>query len=129
MVLNDSLANALSKIDNAVRSLSTVVVLSKSKLLLGVLDLLKENGYVGSYSVIEDGRGGLVEVNLLGTINSCSVIKPRSSVKLDDFEACEKRFLPAKDFGVLIISTNKGLLTQQQAREQNVGGNLIAYCY
>ena len=44
-------------------------------------------------------------------------------------ESFEKRFLPAKDFGVLIISTNKGLLTQKQAKEQNVGGALVAYCY
>lgn len=129
MALNDPIADALSKINNAVKSLNATVTLRKSKLLLQVLDVLKENGYVGTYEVIEDGRQGLVEVNLLGTINKCLAIKPRYPVKVEELESFEKRFLPAKDFGVLIITTNKGLLTQKQAKEENVGGSLVAYCY
>lgn len=129
MTLNDPIANSMSKIDNAVKSLSKEVTLKKSKLLVQVLDVLKGNGYIGSYEIIEDGKQGLIKVNLLGTINKCLAIKPRYPVKIEELERFEKRFLPAKDFGVLVISTNKGLLTQKQAKEQNVGGTLIAYCY
>ena len=129
MVLNDSNANALSKINNAVKALYKTVELKKNKLIIKVLDVLKENGYVGSYEIIDDGRQGLVKVTLLGTINECGIIKPRYSVKAEELESFEKRFLPAKDFGVLIISTSKGLMTHSQAREQNIGGTLIAYCY
>jgi len=129
MALNDPIADALSKINNAVKALNATVLLRKSKLLVKVLDVLKENGYIGSYEIIEDGKQGLVEVNLLGTINKCLAIKPRYPVKVEELESFEKRFLPAKDFGVLIISTNKGLLTQKEAKEENVGGSLIAYCY
>lgn len=129
MTLNDPIADSLSKINNATKALYTSVVLKKSKLLLNLLDILKENGYVGSYEVTEDGKQGLVKVNLLGTINKSSVIKPRYSVKVEELEQYEMRFLPAKDFGILIISTNVGLLTQKQAKEQNIGGSLVAYCY
>ena len=129
MSLNDPLADALSKINNAVKALNRSVTLKKSKFLLSVLDVLKENGYVGSYKIIEDGRGDQVEINLLGTINKCGIIKPRFPVKLEEMEGFEKRFLPAKDFGVLLISTNKGLITQKTAKDQHVGGTLIAYCY
>lgn len=129
MTLNDPIADAMSRINNASKALYTTVELKKSKLLVNLLDILKENGYVGSYEVTEDGKQGLLTVNLLGTINKCSIIKPRSSVKIEDLEKYEMRFLPAKDFGVLIISTNKGLLTQKQAKEQNIGGALVAYCY
>lgn len=129
MTLNDPIADAISKINNAVKALNMKVTLKKNKLLLKVLDVLKENGYIGSYEVVEDGRQGLVNVNLIGTINKCLAIKPRYPVKLEELESFEKRFLPAKDFGVLIISTNKGLLTQKQAKEENVGGTLVAYCY
>ena len=129
MVLNDSNANALSKINNAVKALYKTVELKKNKLIIKVLDVLKENGYVGSYEIIDDGRQGLVKVTLLGTINECGIIKPRYSVKAEELESFEKRFLPAKDFGVLIISTSKGLMTHSQAREQNIGGTLLAYCY
>lgn len=129
MTLNDPLADSLSKINNAVKALNKVVVLKKSKLLLSVLDVLKENGYIGSYDIEEDGKQGLVTINLLGTINKCGIIKPRYPVKVEEIEVFEKRFLPAKDFGVIIISTNKGILTQIGAKEQNVGGTIVAYCY
>ena len=129
MSLNDPIADALSKINNGVKALFKKVELKRSKLLLNILEVLKENGYVGSYEIEEDGKVGLVKVQLLGTINKCSVIKPRYSVKVEELEKYERRFLPAKGFGVLILSTSKGLLTQTQAREQNIGGQLIAYCY
>ena len=129
MALNDPLADALSKINNAVKALNKEVIIRKSKFLISVLEVLKENGYVGSYEEIKDARQGLVKVNLLGTINKCGIIKPRFSVKIDELESFEKRFLPAKDFGVLLITTNKGLLTQKEAKETHVGGNLVGYCY
>ena len=129
MTLNDPLADALSKMNNAVKALNKTVTLKKSKLLLSVLNVLKENGYVGELEIIEDGKGGKVKVNLLGTINECKVIKPRFPVKLEELESFEKRFLPAKDFGVLIISTNEGLLTQKLAKDKHTGGTLVAYCY
>ena len=129
MSLNDPIADALSKMNNAVKALNKTVIMRKNKLLLKVLDLLRDNGYIGSYDIIDDGKQGQVKVNLIGTINECFAIKPRYPVKLDELEGFEKRFLPAKDFGILIISTNKGLLTQRKAKEQNVGGTLVAYCY
>jgi small subunit ribosomal protein S8 len=129
MTLNDPLADSLSKINNAVKALNKTVTLKKSKFLLSVLDVLKDNGYVGNYEIVVDGRGDKVIVSLLGTINECKVIKPRFPVKLEEMESFEKRFLPAKDFGVLIISTNKGLLTQKSAKDTHVGGTLVAYCY
>ncbi len=129
MTLNDPIADALSKINNAVGALYKEVVLKKSKLLVNVLEVLKESGYVGSVEEVEDGKTGLLKVQLLGTINKCSVVKPRYSVKIDELENFERRFLPAKGFGVIIISTSKGLMTQNQARENNIGGQLIAYCY
>ena len=129
MTLNDPISDSLSKINNAVKALNKVVTLKNSKLLVKILDVLKENGYVGSYEIFDDGKQGMVEVNLLGTINKCLAIKPRYPVKVEELESFERRFLPAKDFGVLILSTNKGLLTQKQAKELNVGGTLVAFCY
>lgn len=127
MTQNDPIADSLSKINNAVSALYKTVELKRSKLLLNVLEVLKNNGYVGHYEV--DEQTGLVHTELLGTINKCGVIKPRYSVKVEGLETFERKFLPAKNFGVLIISTSKGLMTQNQAREEKEGGQLIAYCY
>lgn len=129
MTLNDPLADALSKINNAVKALNKVVMLKKSKLLLNVLEVLKEHGYVGSYEIEADGKQDLIKVNLLGTINKCSVVKPRYPVKVEEIEIYEKRFLPAKDFGIVILSTNEGLMSQTKAKENKVGGTILGYCY
>lgn len=129
MALNDSIADSLSRIDNAVKALYKTVELRRSNFLISILTVLKDNGYIGEFEEIKDGKQGLVRISLLGTINKCSVVKPRYSVKVEDLEPFERRFLPAKDFGVLIISTSKGMMTQKQAKEQNIGGQIVAYCY
>jgi len=129
MALNDPIADSMSKINNAVLALQSELVLVKSKLLISLLDKLKENDYIGGYELIEDRKQGKVKIQLLGNINKCSVIKPRYPVKVEEFETYERRFLPAKDFGILLISTNQGVLTQEEAKEKNVGGVLVAYCY
>ncbi len=130
MVLNDPLANALSAILNneGIGKLECNIYPS-SKLIQRVFDILKEKGYITVYEVAKDDRGARISVKLAGHINKCGVIKPRYSVKVDGLEKYEKRYLPAKDFGILILSTPKGLMTHQDAKEKNLGGKLIAYCY
>jgi small subunit ribosomal protein S8 len=130
MSLNDPLANMLSQVFNCEKTgkdLCTVKPFSKT--MRKVLDIMNENGYVGKYDIIDDGKGGFLKINLLGKINSCGVIKPRFAVLKTDIEKFEKRFLPAKNFGILIISTNKGVMTNKEATKKSLGGRLLAYCY
>ena len=130
MSMNDPLANALSHILNCERLGKTECkIQNMSKVIQGVLDIMKENHYIGEYKIEDYGRGKIANLNLIGSVNKCGSIKPRFSVKWNEFEKFEKRYLPAKGFGVLIISTNKGLMTHTQAFEKKLGGRLIAYCY
>ena len=71
----------------------------------------------------------MLKVNLIGKINNCGVIKPRFAIKSDEFEKFEKRFLLAKDFGIIIVSTNQGLITHREAKKKKIGGKLMAFCY
>jgi len=129
-MLNDPLANALSKILNAERTgKSTCDIKPVSNMIKAMLKALNENGYVGSSEEIDDGRGKFIRLNLIGSINKCGAIKPRHAVKKDDFEKFEKRYLPAKGFGVIIISTIKGILSHEEAKKLEIGGRLLAYCY
>jgi len=129
-MLNDPLAAALSKILNAEkRSKKEVLIKPISKTIKTVLTIMNENKLIGSFEEIEDGKGNFIKINLLGNINKCGVIKPRFSTKKDQFEKWEKRYLPAKDFGMVIISTPFGVMTHYQAKEKNTGGKLLAYCY
>src|SRR3989344_1889122 len=116
MATNDSLANALSKIlanDKLVRA--TVTLFPASTLTKQVLTVLKENIYTGDYIEHDDDKGDYIILNLIGRINKCGVIKPRFSVKTQAFERFEKRYLPSRDFGIMIVSTSQGLMTHTQA--------------
>jgi small subunit ribosomal protein S8 len=130
MTMNDPLANVLSHMLNSERLGKTECVAKPvSKLITNVLKLLQEKHYIGDFSIIEDGKGNMIKINLVGKINKCGVIKPKFAVKKDNYIKFEKRFLPARDFGVLVVSTPKGLMTHNEAVEKGHGGKLIAYCY
>jgi small subunit ribosomal protein S8 len=129
-MLQDPLADALSQIKNAERVGKKEVLLRPASKLVGrVLKVMEEQGYIGPFEFIEDQRGGLYRVNLQGRINDCGVIKPRYAVQRTDFEKWEGRFLPAQDFGSLILTTTHGVVSQYQAKELNTGGRLLAYVY
>jgi small subunit ribosomal protein S8 len=98
--------------------------------LIGIcLRILQANGYIGEFEFIDDGRTGKFRLELLGRINKCGVIKPRHPVKLNRFEFMEKRYLPSVSFGLLIVSTPKGVMTHSEAKRRNLGGRLLAFAY
>jgi len=130
MSLNDPLSNALSNALNADKvGKKEITVYPVSNLIKGVLEVMNQSNYVGSTELIRDVKGDSIRLNLLGNLNNCKAIKPRFSVKRDGYEKFEKRFLPAKDFGILIVSTSKGLMTHTDAKKNSLGGKLLAYCY
>jgi small subunit ribosomal protein S8 len=103
------------------------VIMPVSKLIVNVLKILQKHEYVKEYK-IEEGKFQRIIVSL-GRINNCKAVKPRFYVKKDEFEKYIQRYLPARDFGILIISTSKGLMTHKEAMEMNIGGSVIAYCF
>jgi len=129
-MLNDPLANALSNILNKENARTKeCLVKPSSKIIKEILNIMKDNYYVGEFKEIEDSKSNMLSVQLLNKINKCGVIKPRFSVKKDGYEKFEKRFLPAKDFGILIVSTPQGIMTNEEAKKKSIGGKLLAYCY
>lgn len=130
MSSNDPLANILSKIENAENQVKKECLIPVySNLIKNVLEVMKDNGYIGEIEKLDTERQKTYKVNLIGKINRCNAIKPRFSVKLSEFEKFEKRFLPAKDFGIIIMSTPNGVVTHHEAKKDNIGGRLIAFCY
>ena len=130
MSLNDPLANALSSILSYEKiGRNEINIKPSSKIIKKVLEVMKNNHYIGSFEEIEDGRGNIIKVNLLGNINKCGVIKPRYSIKKGQFERFEKRYLLARDMGILIVSTPLGIMTHNEAKKKDIGGKLLAYCY
>jgi len=129
-MLNDTLATALSAILNKEKiGKKECIIRPSSKIIKTVLKMMNENNYIGSFEEVKLKKGDLLKVNLLGNINKCGAIKPRFSVKKNEYDKFEKRYLPAKDFGIIFISTPKGIMTHIEARKRNIGGKLLAYCY
>jgi len=121
----DIVSDALNQMMNALRANHTsLVVKHHSKLLLSVLAIAKLKGYVKSYKV--EGNNLTIELDKL---NGCKAIKPRYFISVADIDKYVARYLPAKNLGILIVSTSQGLMTHQTAEEKNLGGSLIAYMY
>ena len=129
-MLNDTLATALSAILNKEKiGKKECLVRPCSKIIKEILKIMNENNYIGQFEEVELKKGNVLKVNLLGNINKCGAIKPRYSVKKGEYEKFEKRYLPAKDFGIIFISTPKGIMAHIEARKKDTGGKLLAYCY
>ncbi len=126
----DVLAHALNSIKVAeAKGANETRIRPASKLVRETLLLLQQNGYLGEFEFVDDGKSGEFIVKLLGKINECGVVKPRFAVKFVDFEKYEQRFLPSRDVGLLVVSTPKGLLTHRAAKQAKTGGRLIAFVY
>lgn len=129
-MLMDPLANALSKIRSyEERGKKEVILSPTSNIIENVLAALQKASYVGEVEKIEDGRGGKFRVQLLGRINKCAVVRPRYPVKNKDFANFEKKYLPAANFGILVISTPEGVMSQNDAHDKGIGGRILAYVY
>jgi small subunit ribosomal protein S8 len=126
----DPLNDALVKMYNAEQAGRYDVELHPASKLLGnVLLIMQKSGYIGEFEKQENGRGGTYSVQLRGKINRCGTVKPRHSVKRQEFEKWETRYLPAQDFGLLILTTNSGVMNHYEAKDARIGGKLLAYVY
>ncbi len=126
----DPLADALSTIKNHEIVRKSEVTVGKASSLIGnVLDVMMQEDYIENFEYVDDGKGGKYRVKLRGNINDCGVIKPRFSVKKDEFEKWEKLYLPATGFGILAVSTPGGVMSHKRAKEEGVGGRLLAFVY
>lgn len=123
----DTVADALNMIKNAKKARKEVVEVTKmSNLLIEILKIMKQKNAIKKYKINPKEKS--VEITL-GEISECKAIKPRFTVQKDEIEKYERRYLPARGMGTIIISTNKGLMTHEEAEEEGIGGSLVAYFY
>ncbi|GGM72065.1 30S ribosomal protein S8 [Thermogymnomonas acidicola] len=127
---HDPLNDIINSIKNASRIGRKEIVAEPAGRLIGrVLKVMQEYNYLKSFEVIDEARGGKFRIVLSDTINNCGVIKPRLPVKISNMDRYEARYLPAQDFGILILTTTKGVMSHIEARKLGIGGKLLAYVY
>lgn len=122
---HDSLADVFSIIRNTEFKGVKEALVPMTSLSGEILRIMKDHNYIGKYSPSK----GKFKVELTGNINICNVIRPRFSVGKGEFIKWEKRFLPADRKGILILSTNKGVMDHQKAKELGIGGQLLGFVY
>ncbi|MCX6749443.1 MAG: 30S ribosomal protein S8 [Candidatus Pacearchaeota archaeon] len=123
----DIVADALNMMRNAVKARKETLEIKRiSGLLIEILKIMKQKGAIRKYKI--DSKNKAVEIEI-EKMFECRAIKPRFTVKKDQIERYRRRFLPARDIGTIIISTNKGLITHEEALEKGIGGSLLAYFY
>ncbi len=126
----DPISNALINIKNhEAAAKHGCSIRPASKLLGEILKVMQQNDYISTYEYVDDRREGIYKIALRGKINSCSAVKPRYAVKKSEFEKFEKRYLPARDIGIIIVSTPKGVMSHNEAKKAGIGGRLLAYVY
>jgi small subunit ribosomal protein S8 len=105
------------------------VVLPTSKLATDVLKTLQHHNYIGEFEHVDDKKGGKFKIQLLAKITKCGAITPRFKVKKDDYARWEQQYLPSYSRGMLIVTTNQGVMSHHDAIKSGLGGLLIGYVY
>ncbi|MBR9682329.1 MAG: 30S ribosomal protein S8 [Candidatus Aenigmarchaeota archaeon] len=126
---HDLLSDVLSSIKNGDKVGKRKIIVPSSKMTKEVLILMQKHEYIGNFEYIDDGKGGKFKISLLGNVNKCGSIRPRYSVAADGYGKYKRRFLPASGFGMLIVTTSKGIMIHREAEKSNLGGKLLAFVY
>ena len=126
---HDIIADMFSVIKNAESIGNTECVTPASSLIKNMLLIMQKEKYIGDFEHTDDGKGGRFRIKLLGRINRCGAIKPRFSVSSTGFIRWEKRFLPASELGILLVSTSQGVMSHKEAKKKGIGGKLLGYVY
>ncbi len=128
MALSDPIADMLTRIRNATRNSAEQVRVLNSKVCRGIADVLQSEGYITGYDVIEDGKQGLIRIDLkygphgeqlIHVIQRESKPGRRVYTKVKDLPR------PLAGLGIAILTTPKGVLSDRQCREQQVGGEML----
>ena len=132
MQMSDVIADMLTRIRNANDAKHATVDIPASNMKKSIADILVNEGYVKSYQVIEDGKQGVIRVTLKYTANKQKVIRGLRRVSkpgLRIYASCEDMPRVMNGLGIAIVSTSKGIMTDKQARKENVGGEILAFVW
>ena len=130
MATTNILANLFTTLFNTEdRRKKSCIVVPTSKLAVEVLKTLKNEGYIEEFEHIDDNLGGKFQIQLSAKITKCGAITPRFKVKKDEYNIWEQQFLPAYNRGMLLVTTNQGVMSHKEAANKGIGGFLIGYVY
>ena len=131
MQMSDVIADMLTRIRNASNAKHETVDIPASNMKKSIADILVKEGYVKGYNIVEDGKQGIIRVTLKynGKDKAIKGLRRVSKPGLRIYASCEDMPRVMSGLGVAIVSTSKGIMTDKEARKNNIGGEVIAFVW
>lgn len=131
MQMSDVIADMLTRIRNANNAKHQTVDIPASNMKKSIADILTQEGYIKGYSIVEDGKQGIIRVTLKynGKQKVIQGIRRVSKPGLRIYAGSEELPRVMNGLGIAIISTSKGIMTDKAARKQNIGGEVLAFVW
>ena len=132
MIMTDPIADMLTRVRNALQARHETVEIPASKEKTAIAEILKNEGFIRDYQVEDDNKQGMIKIFLKYGPNNERVIsglKRISKPGLRNYVSAENLPKVLNGLGIAIISTSAGVITDKEAREKNVGGEVIAYVW
>lgn len=132
MQMSDVIADMLTRIRNANDAKHATVDIPASNMKKAIAEILVNEGYVKSFETIEDGKQGVIRITLKYQGNKQKVLRGIRRVSkpgLRIYASCDEMPRVMNGLGIAIVSTSKGIMTDKQARRENVGGEVLAFVW
>ena len=132
MQISDVIADMLTRIRNANDAKHDTVDIPASNLKKSIAQILLEEGYIKNYQIVEDGKQGIIRITLKYAAGKQKVIHGLRRVSkpgLRIYSNCEDMPKVMNGMGIAIVSTSKGIMTDKKARQENVGGEILAFVW
>ncbi len=132
MQISDVIADMLTRIRNANDAKHETVDVPASNMKKAIAEILLTEGYIKSYNVVDDGKQGIIRIALKYAPGKQKVIHGLRRVSkpgLRIYASCEEMPRVLNGLGIAIVSTSKGVMTDKKAREENVGGEVLAFVW
>lgn len=132
MQITDTIADMLTRIRNANSQKHDTVDVPASNMKKAIAQILLDEGYIKSFQFVEDNKQGVIKISLKYGANKSHVITGLRRVSkpgLRIYTNSEEMPKVMRGLGIAIVSTSKGLMTDRQARKENVGGEILAFVW
>ena len=131
MQMSDVIADMLTRIRNANNAKHESVDIPASNMKKAIADILVKEGYIKGYQIVEDGKQGIIRVALKynGKDKVIKGLRRVSKPGLRIYASCEEMPRVMNGLGVAIVSTSKGIMTDKEARKNNIGGEVLAFVW
>ena len=132
MQVTDTIADMLTRIRNANAAKHDSVDVPASNMKKSIAQILVDEGYVKSFSVVDDGKQGIIRIQLKYGANKTQVIQGLRRVSkpgLRIYTSVEDMPQVMRGLGIAILSTSKGIMTDKKARKENIGGEVLAFVW